>query len=288
MENVKHKRREGKMVVLENGELKIKSTELVDIINDFRKVESETTNSKYVELRHNDFMTKIRKELEVLKLLGIEGERNFSQSTYVNSQNKVQPCFELNRDGMLQMLNSESALVRYKTIEYINKLEKQVKGQALNTSELSPELQMFKQIFDSVARQQLEAKETQRIALEANDKAEEAKEEIQAIRDVVAINTSTVNWREESRKLIVKIAHRLGGNQFISDVSNEIYALMRNRLKCKLDVQLTNMRRRMADEGVCKSKRDKLNKLDVIARDSRLIEGYVAIVKELAIKYGVA
>ena len=44
----------------------------------------------------------------------------------------------------------------------------------------------------------------------------------------------------------------------------------------------------MADEGVCKSKRDKLNYLDVIARDSRLIEGYVAIVKELAIKYGVA
>lgn len=44
----------------------------------------------------------------------------------------------------------------------------------------------------------------------------------------------------------------------------------------------------MADEGVCKSKRDKLNNLDVIADDKKLIEGYVAIVKELAIKYGVA
>ncbi|WP_302674186.1 Rha family transcriptional regulator, partial [uncultured Clostridium sp.] len=137
MENVKYKHREGKMVVLENGELKIKSTELVDIINDFRKVEAEAIGRNYTELRHNDFMTKIRKELDVLKSLGIGGERNFSQSTYVNSQNKIQPCFELNRDGMLQMLNSESALVRYKTIEYINKLEEQVKGQALNTSELS-------------------------------------------------------------------------------------------------------------------------------------------------------
>lgn len=28
---------------------------------------------------------------------------------------------------MLQMLNSESALVRYKTIEYVNSLEKKVK-----------------------------------------------------------------------------------------------------------------------------------------------------------------
>lgn len=88
-------------------------------------LESEYKNSKYVELRHNDFMTKIKKELEVLKVLNLGGERNFSQSTYISSQNKVQPCFELNRDGMLQMLNSESTLVRYKTIEYINDLEKE-------------------------------------------------------------------------------------------------------------------------------------------------------------------
>ena len=56
MENLKHKHREGKMLVLENGELKIKSTELVDIINDFRKVESETTGRTYIELAHYDFL----------------------------------------------------------------------------------------------------------------------------------------------------------------------------------------------------------------------------------------
>lgn len=107
MENLKHNHREGKMVVLENGELKIKSTELVDIINDFRKVESETTNSKYVELKHNDFLKKIRTELEILNSLGVKDEGNFSLISYTDSQNRVKPCFELNRDGMLQMLNSE-------------------------------------------------------------------------------------------------------------------------------------------------------------------------------------
>lgn len=63
---------------------------------------------------------------------------------------------------------------------------------------------------------------------------------------------------------------------------------MRTRLKCKLDVKLTNMRRRMAEEGICKSKRDKKNYLDVIEDDARLKEGYIAIVKDLAFKYGVA
>ncbi|NFI58075.1 ORF6N domain-containing protein [Clostridium botulinum] len=152
--------------------------------------------------------------------------------------------------------------------------------QVLDTSELSPELQMFKQIFDTVAKQQLENKEIKK-------EIKETKDEIQGIRDVVAINTSTMSWREDCRRIIVKIAHKLGGNSFIGDVNREIYGLMRIRLKVKLDVKLTNMRRRMADEGVCVSKRNQANYLDVIEKESRLVEGYVAIVKELAIKYGV-
>ena len=70
-------------------------------------------------------MTKIRKEVETLKSLGLDGVQNILPSSYINTQGKEQPCFELNRDGMLQMLNSESTLVRYKTIEFINKLEEE-------------------------------------------------------------------------------------------------------------------------------------------------------------------
>lgn len=50
---------------------------------------------------------------------------------------------------------------------------------------------------------------------------------------------------------------------------------------------LTNKRRRMADEGICKSKRDKLTKVDIIADDKKLIEIYIAIVKEMAVKAGI-
>lgn len=116
------------MIRENNKELRITSVELVDIINEFRRVESETIGKDLKELQHKDFMKKIRKELEVLESLALEGEGNFSPSSYINKQNKEQPCFSLNRDGMLQMLNSESALVRYKTIEYINKLEDEVKS----------------------------------------------------------------------------------------------------------------------------------------------------------------
>ncbi|NSB42455.1 phage regulator Rha-like protein [Clostridium saccharoperbutylacetonicum] len=42
---------------------------------------------------------------------------------YTDKKGEVRPCYELNRDGMLMLLNSESTLVRLITIEYINILE---------------------------------------------------------------------------------------------------------------------------------------------------------------------
>ena len=43
----------------------------------------------------------------------------------------------------------------------------------------------------------------------------------------------------------------------------------------------------MAEMEVHKSKRDKLNKLDIIEEDPKVLECYLVIVKEMAIKYGV-
>ena len=62
---------------------------------------------------------------------------------------------------------------------------------------------------------------------------------------------------------------------------------MDQRARVSLETRLTNKRRRMAEEGICKSRRDKINKLDVIADDKKLTEIYVAIVKEMSVKYGV-
>ncbi|EPY2279547.1 ORF6N domain-containing protein [Clostridium sporogenes] len=153
-----------------------------------------------------------------------------------------------------------------------------VKQQKVKVNQLSPELQMFKQIFDSVAKQQLEQ---QQIKAEVK----ETKEEVQAIRDVIKLDTTS--WRKEVADLITKMAINMGGHEHIKHLRQDSYMLLEQRLKCSLSTRLTNKRRRMADEGICKSKRDKLNKLDIIGEDVRLLEGYLAIVKEMVIKYGI-
>src|SRR5699024_1529622 len=107
---------------------------------------------------------------------------------------------------------------------------------------------------------------------------EENRQEIQSMRDVIKLDTTS--WRKETAELINKIAIKIGGFEHIKDVRNESYELLDERMGVALSIRLTNKRRRMADEGVSKSRRDKLNKLDIIAEDKKLIEGYVAIVKE--------
>lgn len=107
-----------KEIILTENE-KIKSIDLVKIINTFRLEEGKK------ELRHDSFITKIRKELETLKTLGLEADQNILEGSYLDKNGQERPCYLLNRDGMLMMLNSESTLVRYKTVEYVNKLEKE-------------------------------------------------------------------------------------------------------------------------------------------------------------------
>lgn len=136
--------------------------------------------------------------------------------------------------------------------------------------ELSPELRLLINL-------EMRQKEQDRAIAEVNQRVDD-------IKDVVALNPQS--WREEARKLIVRIAQSMGGNEFIRDVQAEIFALVDERAGVSLATRLTNKRRRMADEGVCKFKRDKLNKVDVIADDKKLIEIYLAVVKEMAVQRG--
>lgn len=146
-----------------------------------------------------------------------------------------------------------------------------VKEVVTDTNNLPPELQMFKSLFDNQAKQYLEMQKI-------NDK-------VDSIREVVSLDTTS--WRKDTQALINKIAVSLGGGQAFQQIREESYKLLNMRMGVDVATRLTNLRRRMAEEGTSKSKRDKMSYLDVIAADKKLIEGYTAIVKEMAIKYGI-
>ena len=158
--------------------------------------------------------------------------------------------------------------------QYFIQVEKEYKQQQLphpDVSNLSPELQMFNQMFQAVANQEQKL-------VEVNDKVDN-------ISNIVALNVT--DWRKESQKIIRAIGYKIGGGTAYQEISKEIYTEVDRRAGSSLKTRLTNMRRVMAEEGVSKSKRNGLNYLDVIDKDKRLKEIYIAVVKDFAIKYQV-
>lgn len=154
--------------------------------------------------------------------------------------------------------------------QYFIQVEKQYKQQLIDTSNLSPELQMFQGLFTAVAKQEIATKQLE--------------SKLDNVSEIVALNT--LDWRKNANSLINKIARiQGGGGDTHRAVRNDIYKEVERRAGVNLSIRVTNSRRRMADEGVSKSKRDKLNQVDAIAGDKKLVEIYLSTVKDFAIKY---
>lgn len=163
--------------------------------------------------------------------------------------------------------------------EYFELRDEKQKEITLGMQQLSPELQMFSKMFEAVAKQELEQKRQA-------EHIRAVEERVDNIREVVALNST--EWRKDTTSLINKMAIKLGGYEHIKFLRDESYRLLEQRFGVALGIRLTNRKKSMALNGASKSQISKLNQLDVINEDKKLIEGYAAIVKDMALKYDVA
>ena len=247
--------------------------------------ETQTIDSRevaeMVEKEHSNLMKDIRRYIEQSAEVKIDLGDFFQESSYKDANNQERPCYLVTRKGCEFIANKLTGVKGTEfTAKYINRfhdMEDTIKS-GIDISNLSPELQMFKQIFDSVARTQIAQQEQQKAIEDTNKR-------IDNIKNVVSLNPN--DWRKETTQLINKMAIKSGGYDHLQAIREESYKLLDERMGVSLSIRLTNKKKTMAVEGASKSKRDKVNKLDVIADDKKLIEGYTAIIKELAIKYGV-
>lgn len=151
--------------------------------------------------------------------------------------------------------------------------------------ECEKQLQQPKSMEDIMIYQLQEMKRLRQESAKATAIALETKGELQGMRDVISLSPNS--WRKGTSTIITRIAQKLGGNEYIQTIREESYKLLEERAHVALTTRLSNKRKTMAENGVCKSKREKLNKLDIISDDPKVLECYLAIMKEMAIKYGV-
>ncbi|WP_315120959.1 antA/AntB antirepressor family protein [uncultured Clostridium sp.] len=160
--------------------------------------------------------------------------------------------------------------------QYFIKCEEKLKEVIADTSQLSPELQMFNSLFKALAKNELE----QRRLTAA---VQETKEEVQAIKDIIVLNPKAA-WRRECNRILNAIGMKTGNYKLHKD---EVYKALKERGSCRPNVLVNNLKKRAEANGMAPSKVEKLNILDVLENEPRLKEVYVAIVKDMAIKNGV-
>lgn len=200
-----------------------------------------------------------------------------------DNMGRMQETIFINESGLYSLVLSSKLptakkFKRWVTSEVIPSIRKTGSYSALDMTQLSPEMQMLKLLTDkAIATELAQKQQEQHLQL--------VEQKVEGIRELVGINPN--QWREDCRRLIVRIANRMGGNEYIRDVNAEVFQQVDERAGVSLATRLTNKCRRMADEGVCKSKRDKLTKVDVIAEDRKLVEIYIKVVRELAVRYEV-
>jgi Rha family phage regulatory protein len=231
--------------------------------------------AEMVDKQHNELLKDIRRYSEQLGEGKIAQSDFFTESTYLNSQNKEQPCYMVTKKGCEFIANkltgTKGAIF---TAKYINKFHEI--GQLLEAMviELSPELQMFQSIFQAVAQQELRNKQIEQKVdvIEQTNKA--IKETIIGVYD---------DWRSEIKHLVASIQR--GMDKSYQDTYNELYDALEKRAHCDLSKRVNNGRFRLAEHGMTPSKINEFRRIDVIESDPKLKEIFTTIVKEYAIKF---
>ncbi len=230
--------------------------------------------AEIVGKEHKNIMRDIRNEIASL---GDElGKLIFEPTSYTDKSNRQKPCYSFGKEGAMQLALKYDAKTRYKVIKRIEELEN--KKSEIDTSQLSPELQMMNQMFIAVAKNELETKEAKQLALQANEKAEN-------ISNIVTMDS--IEWRKKINTILNKIAENWSGVEPYKSVRNYSYEKLEQRANCKLDIRLNNRKERAVGQGMSKTYVSKISKLDCIAEDKRLTEIYIQVIKEMAIQFRV-
>ena len=264
----------------------------------------------------NAIATHINKD-DSLKQGLIDGIGRMQETIFINESG----IFSLIFSSKLPEAQKFTRWVTSEVLPSIRKTGMYISSPQYDVSVFSPEVQLAKTLLESIMRTELEQKrqaeeqarqaaEQERIAQEQARQAEEQKRmaqeqtrqaqeqeqhtealktvdrKLEDIRDIVVIHPET--WRKDCHRLVAAIAQKRGGANADRDTNAEIFKLLEDRTHVSLKRRLKNRRGRMAEKGVAKSKRDKLNQMDIIEEDAKLTEIYIGIVKEMCVQYEVS
>lgn len=166
--------------------------------------------------------------------------------------------------------------------KYFIEIEKKYKQQNIDASKLSPELQMFNQMFSVMAKQELKLNQLE-------DKTNKVAETMQTVADTFVKAGETENFNKWVNASMDRIAN---SDKFIAIgcfkyqlVKGESYKRLENTAHCDLKTLVKNAKARAKKAGATVTQQNTINALLVIANNNRLKAIYTTVVKEMLLAY---
>lgn len=239
-------------IINQNGQLLVDSREVAEM----------------TQVRHADLLEKIKSFIKYLTNGDFRSSDFFIETTYQDNKGELRPCYYLTRKGCDMVANKmtgEKGVLF--TATYVTRFE-----------QMENELK--------VPKTQLEILQgTINQLVEQDKRMSQLEGQVNNISNIVSLNN--VGWREKVSVILKKIAKGWSGIEPYRSVINLSYERFEKRAGCKLDIRLNNRKERALAQGMSKSFIQKINKLDVIAEEKRLVEIYIQVVKEMAIEFRV-
>ena len=252
-------------VIKQNGPIKVYETNKGEKVVDARELHDGLESKQ-------DFSTWVKARLNEFDAIENDDYICFHKKKEANNATMIEYILKLDTAKQMAMLERNEQGKKYR--KYFIEIEDKYKQIQLDTSKLSPQMQLLNQMVTYMAKQEIEVKAIQ-------DTANKALEFASNLKDVFVHECD--NWRDELNHLFNKI--QKSSNIPFSELRKNTYESLENRARCDLSTRVRKLKERLSNEGATKTSIGKVTRIDVIEADIRIKEIYTQIIKEYAIKY---
>lgn len=236
-----------------------------------------------------DFSTWVKKRLAECDATENTDYELLHNSVEQVSGTKYRIDYIIKLDTAKEMAMLERNEIGKRVRKHFIEIEKRYKQQAIDRTQLSPQLQLMNMLVENMSRQELEQKRQSEQLNRLEDNQRALVDAFQATSD----NESFQNW---ANKCLSKIAESPNFNKGVGRQSNyafarnESYQRLKEKWNCNLDVRVARAKGRAMERnpGITKAELNAINKLTVIVGDKSLRPVYETVIKEMMIAYCVA
>lgn len=227
--------------------------------------------AQMIEKEHKILLRDIRKYIDYMGTK-VNPSHFFLESSYQDAYGRNQIHYLLTKKGCDMVANKmtgeKGILFTAAYVNQFHEMEHHIKAQHYKVP-TSP-MEALEMMFS--------------IQKENSEQVKRIDTEVRGIREIVSMKTK--DWRNDTNRVLNRIAQTLGGGQMHKDIRTEAYQNLETKGRCKLDQRLNNRKAKALANGSSKTAVQKLSKLDVIGEEPRLIEIYISVIQKMAIKYG--